>query len=162
MPRTVRSAPYRIWKTLYRTPSTGFVIPVFAFANAGVNLEGISMDSLLNGVGLAVFFKIGRREVRRRILVLWLAVKLGFVQLPQGCNWKNFFSVCMLTGIGFTVSMFIADLSYYNIGIEGSTLLNDAKLGILCGSIVAGVLGWILLAVNLPRQDLGEHNEDLP
>ena len=87
---------------------------------------------------------------------------MGFVQLPQGCNWKNFFSVCMLTGIGFTVSMFIADLSYYNIGIEGGTLLNDAKLGILCGSIVAGVLGWILLAVNLPRQDLGEHNEDLP
>ena len=68
----------------------------------------------------------------------------------------------MLTGIGFTVSMFIADLSYYNIGIEGGTLLNDAKLGILCGSIVAGVSGWILLAVNLPRQDLGEHNEDLP
>ena len=46
--------------------------------------------------------------------------------------------------------MFIADLSYYNIGMEGSTLLNDAKLGILCGSIVAGVAGWLLLAANLP------------
>ena len=120
------------------------------------------MDSLLNGVGLAVFLGLAVGKFVGVFSFSWLAVKLGFVQLPKGCNWKNFFSVCMLTGIGFTVSMFIADLSYYNIGIEGSTLLNDAKLGILCGSIVAGVLGWILLTVNLPRQDLGEHNEDLP
>ena len=155
-------SPLQDLEDALQNPINYFVIPVFAFANAGVNLEGISMDSLLNGVGLAVFLGLAVGKFVGVFSFSWLAVKLGFVQLPQGCNWKNFFSVCMLTGIGFTVSMFIADLSYYNIGIEGSTLLNDAKLGILCGSIVAGVLGWILLTVNLPRQDLGEHNEDLP
>ena len=57
----------------------------------------------------------------------------------------------MLTGIGFTVSMFIADLSYYHVSTTGSTLLNDAKLGILCGSVVAGLLGWTLLSLTLPQ-----------
>lgn len=71
--------------------------------------------------------------------------------MPEGTNWRSFASVCMLGGIGFTVSMFIADLSYYSLGDIGMTYLNEAKLGILGGSIIASLTGIILLHRNLPK-----------
>lgn len=144
-------SPLQSLEDALQNPVNYIVIPIFAFANAGVNLEGISLDSLLNGVGLAVFLGLAVGKFAGVFTFSWLAVRLGFVQLPQGCNWKMFFSASMLTGIGFTVSMFIADLSYYHISTTGSTLLNDAKLGILCGSVVAGLLGWTLLSLTLPQ-----------
>ena len=144
-------SPLQSLEDALQNPVNYIVIPIFAFANAGVNLEGISLDSLLNGVGLAVFLGLAVGKFTGVFTFSWLAVRLGFVQLPQGCNWKMFFSASMLTGIGFTVSMFIADLSYYHISTTGSTLLNDAKLGILCGSVVAGLLGWTLLSLTLPQ-----------
>lgn len=144
-------SPLQSLEDALQNPVNYIVIPIFAFANAGVNLEGISLDSLLNGVGLAVFLGLAVGKFAGVFTFSWLAVRLGFVQLPQGCNWKMFFSASMLTGIGFTVSMFIADLSYYHVSTTGSTLLNDAKLGILCGSIVAGLLGWTLLSLTLPQ-----------
>ena len=144
-------SPLQSLEDALQNPVNYIVIPIFAFANAGVNLEGVSLDSLLNGVGLAVFLGLAVGKFAGVFTFSWLAVRLGFVQLPQGCNWKMFFSASMLTGIGFTVSMFIADLSYYHISTTGSTLLNDAKLGILCGSVVAGLLGWTLLSLTLPQ-----------
>ena len=144
-------SPLQSLEDALQNPVNYIVIPIFAFANAGVNLEGISLDSLLNGVGLAVFLGLAVGKFAGVFTFSWLAVRLGFVQLPQGCNWKMFFSASMLTGIGFTVSMFIADLSYYHVSTTGSTLLNDAKLGILCGSVVAGLLGWTLLSLTLPQ-----------
>ena len=144
-------SPLQSLEDALQNPVNYIVIPIFAFANAGVNLEGISLDSLRNGVGLAVFLGLAVGKFAGVFTFSWLAVRLGFVQLPQGCNWKMFFSASMLTGIGFTVSMFIADLSYYHVSTTGSTLLNDAKLGILCGSVVAGLLGWTLLSLTLPQ-----------
>lgn len=144
-------SPLQSLEDALQNPVNYIVIPIFAFANAGVNLEGITLDSLLNGVGLAVFLGLAVGKFAGVFTFSWLAVRLGFVQLPQGCNWKMFFSASMLTGIGFTVSMFIADLSYYHVSTTGSTLLNDAKLGILCGSVVAGLLGWTLLSLTLPQ-----------
>lgn len=144
-------SPLQSLEDALQNPVNYIVIPIFAFANAGVNLESITLDNLLNGVGLAVFLGLAIGKFAGVFTFSWLAVKLGFVQLPHNCNWKNFFSTCMLTGIGFTVSMFIADLSYYHVSTTGSTLLNDAKLGILCGSVVAGLLGWTLLSLTLPQ-----------
>ena len=77
----------------------------------------------------------------------WIAIKCKIVCLPQGSNWKAFASVCMLCGIGLTVSIFIAGLSYDNIG-----LLNEAKLGILCGSIISAIIGCLLLNRYLPKE----------
>ena len=76
---------------------------------------------------------------------------LGFVQLPQGADWKSFASVCMLCGIGLTVSIFIADLSYATLG-SGTTLLSEAKLGILCGSLISAIAGCLLLNKFLPQK----------
>ena len=72
--------------------------------------------------------------------------------MPSGSNWKAFASVCMLCGIGFTVSMFIADLSYAGLGAEGAALLSQAKLGVLCGSVISAVMGCILLNKTLPQE----------
>ena len=82
----------------------------------------------------------------------WLAIKLKIVSLPANTTWKAFASVCVICGIGFTVSMFIADLSYSGLGAQGATLLNEAKLGVLVGSVVAAVLGVILLGRTLPAE----------
>jgi len=81
----------------------------------------------------------------------WVAVKLGFVSLPAGASWKSFASVCVVCGIGFTVSMFIADLSYAGLGAEGSAMLDQAKLGVLLGSVISAVIGCVLLNKTLPK-----------
>jgi NhaA family Na+:H+ antiporter len=82
----------------------------------------------------------------------WLAVRLKIVSLPAGADWKSFASVCVVCGIGFTVSMFIADLSYAGLGAAGAALLNHAKLGVLIGSVVSAVLGCVLLNKTLPKE----------
>ena len=82
----------------------------------------------------------------------WIAVRLGAVTLPEGASWKAFASVCVVCGIGFTVSMFIADLSYAGAGTSGAVLLDQAKLGVLIGSVIAAVLGCLLLNRNLPKE----------
>ena len=80
-------------------------------------------------------------------------MRLKVVSLPANTTWKSFASVCVVCGIGFTVSMFIADLSYSGLGADGAALLNQAKLGVLCGSVISAVLGCVLLNKTLPKSD---------
>ena len=129
-----------------------FIVPLFAFANAGIDLSQMSIGSLFSGVGLAVMLGLVVGKFLGVFSVSWLAVRLGFVTLPHGSTWKAFASVCVVCGIGFTVSMFIADLSYSGIGAVGETLLNEAKLGVLSGSVIAAVLGCLLLNKTLPKE----------
>ena len=128
-----------------------FVIPLFAFANAGIDLSQMSIGSLFSGVGLAVMLGLVLGKFIGVFSFSWLAIKLKFVQLPANTTWKAFASVCVVCGIGFTVSMFIADLSYSGLGAEGAALLAQAKLGVLVGSVIAAVLGCVLLNKTLPE-----------
>ena len=128
-----------------------FIVPLFAFANAGIDLSQMSIGSLFSGVGLAVMLGLIAGKFLGVFSFSWLAVRLGFVTLPHGSTWKAFASVCVVCGIGFTVSMFIADLSYAGLGTTGEALLNQAKLGVLCGSVIAAVLGCFLLNKTLPK-----------
>ena len=126
------------------------VIPLFAFANAGIDLSQMTIGGLFSGVGLAVMLGLVVGKFLGVLSFSWLAVKLKFVSLPANTTWKAFASVCVVCGIGFTVSMFIADLSY--AGIEGgAALLSQAKLGVLCGSVISAVLGCVLLNKTLPK-----------
>lgn len=127
------------------------VIPVFAFANAGIDLSDMSVGSLFSGVGLAVMLGLVIGKFLGVFSFSWLAVRLKVVSLPEGTTWKSFASVCVVCGIGFTVSMFIADLSYAGIGPESVALLNQAKLGVLCGSVISALLGCWLLNKTLPK-----------
>ena len=130
------------------TPINYIVIPLFAFANAGVDLSGMAMGDIFSGVGLAVMLGLVVGKFLGVFSFSWIAVRLGLVSLPAGTSWKAFASVCVICGIGFTVSMFIADLSYAAVGTD---LLGQAKLGVLLGSVFSAALGCFLLHKTLPQ-----------
>ena len=127
------------------------VIPLFAFANAGIDLSHMSVGTLFSGVSLAVMLGLVVGKFLGVFSFSWLAIRLKWVSLPAGASWKSFASVCMVCGIGFTVSMFIADLSYAGLGESGALLLDQAKLGVLCGSVISVIIGCILLHKTLPQ-----------
>ena len=133
-------------------PINFIVIPLFAFANAGIDLSQMSLSGLFSGVGVAVMLGLVVGKFLGVFSFSWLAVRLKLVSLPANTTWKSFASVCVVCGIGFTVSMFIADLSYSGLGEAGATLLSEAKLGVLCGSVIAAVLGCALLNKTLPKK----------
>jgi NhaA family Na+:H+ antiporter len=123
-----------------------FIIPLFAFANAGIVLSGVAPISIVEGVSLAVIVGLVIGKFSGILLFSWLTVKLGLAELPTGTNWKILASVAMLGGIGFTVSIFIANLSFP----VNHALLEHAKLGIVVGSTLSGVIGFYLLKKSLP------------
>ena len=129
-----------------------FIIPLFAFANAGIDMSQMSFGSLFSGVGLAVMIGLVVGKFLGVFSFSWIAIKLKIVQLPAHTTWKAFASVCVVCGIGFTVSMFIADLSYAGLGADGAVLLDQAKLGVLVGSVLSAVIGCILLNFTLPKE----------
>ena len=128
------------------------VIPLFAFANAGIDISQMSVAGMFSGVGVSVMLGLVLGKFLGVFSFSWLAVRLNIVKLPANTTWKAFASVCVICGIGFTVSMFIADLSYSGLGVEGTSLLSQAKLGVLSGSVISAVLGCILLNKTLPQE----------
>ena len=128
------------------------IIPLFAFANAGVDVSGFALADVVSGVSLAVILGLVVGKFVGVLSFSWLFIKLKVASLPSGADWRSFASVCMLCGIGFTVSMFIADLSYSPLGADGAALLDEAKLGILCGTVLAAALGYLLLNKYLPTE----------
>ena len=142
---------------MLRNPISMLIIPIFAFANAGVCFEGMSIDNLTQGVGLGVFLGLVIGKFSGVMMACWLSVKAKIVQLPDGATWASLSGIAMLCGIGFTVSMFMAELSY-PLNLESQEpalmklLLNDAKLGILCGTITSAAIGSIILKRTLPRK----------
>ncbi|WP_127957481.1 Na+/H+ antiporter NhaA [Serratia microhaemolytica] len=130
------------------------ILPLFAFANAGIPLQGISLAGLTSWlpVGIAAGLFIGKPL--GIFSFSWLAVKLGIARLPDGISFKQVFSVSVLCGIGFTMSIFIASLAF---GESNPELITYAKLGILLGSIAAAVVGYLLLRATLPVKPLQQN-----
>ncbi len=160
--RAIESASDHLISTLQdtedvlRNPISILIIPIFAFANAGVCFEGMSADNLTQGVGLGVFLGLVIGKFSGVMLACWLSIKARIVQLPDGATWPSLAGIAMLCGIGFTVSMFMAELSY-PMDLEGQSpeimrvFLNDAKLGILCGTVTSAILGSLILHKTLPK-----------
>lgn len=122
------------------------ILPLFAFANAGVVFSGES--SVVGDVSIAVAAGLLLGKFLGIYLFTWLTIKSGLVLMPSGMNWKNIAGVSLLGGIGFTVSLFIANLSFAGTYPE---LLNQAKFGVLWGTVFAGILGYIVLNTVLPK-----------
>ena len=119
-----------------------FVLPVFAFANAGINLSGIPAEYLLHDVPIGIAFGL---VIGKQIGVFgfcWLFIKLGFTQLPSGMNWLALYGTAALCGIGFTMSLFIGSLAFEETGVN---LLFDERLGIIVGSLISGAVGYLVL-----------------
>lgn len=124
------------------------ILPLFAFANAGVVLGG-SGGAVIGNVGLAVGLGLLLGKFMGIYLFTWLTIKAGIARMPEGMNWRNLAGVSLLGGVGFTVSLFIANLSFAG---QYPELLNQAKFGVLCGTIIAGILGYVVLKRVLPKK----------
>ena len=123
------------------------ILPLFAFANAGVVLG--SGDSLVGNVSTAVAVGLLVGKFLGILVFTWAAIKFGVARMPEGMNWKNLTGVSLLGGIGFTVSLFIANLSFAECHPE---LLNQAKFGVLLGTVLSGFLGYLVLNKVLPQK----------
>lgn len=118
------------------------VLPVFAFANAGVALNGIGLDALTHGVpvGVALGLFIGKQLGVFGLCAL--AIRAGLVNMPKGMNWLSLYGTALLCGIGFTMSLFIGSLAFD--GSAGNALF-DERLGIILGSLASGIAGYLVL-----------------
>ena len=118
------------------------ILPLFAFANAGVSFAGVTIDSLFQAVplGIAAGLFIGNQV--GVFGFSWLAIKMGLAKLPQGSTWLQMYGVSLLCGIGFTMSLFISSLAFEE---SGPGIGVDDRLGILVGSLASGVLGYLIL-----------------
>ena len=128
------------------------VIPLFAFSNAGICFANMSFASVLSGVSVAVMIGLVAGKFIGVFSFSWFAVRAKIVKLPTNTNWKSFAGVCMLCGIGFTVSMFIAGLSYSGADPAAAMVLDQAKLGILIGSVISAICGSLILRKHLPAE----------
>ena len=116
------------------------ILPVFAFANAGVNFRGIGIDDLLQPLtlGIAVGLFLGKQI--GIFLATWIGVKSGIARLPENVSWKHVYGVACLTGVGFTMSLFIGSLAFTT-----ADAMNAVRLGVVLGSVLSGIIGYLLL-----------------
>ena len=126
------------------------VLPLFAFVNAGVTFGDIQIASL-PGVPLAVFLGLLVGKSLGIFSFTWLFVRLRLASMPTGATYKQLFGVAILGGIGFTVALFIANLSFVGMSEDGIDLLNQAKLGVFAGSFISGLCGYLFLRRVLPK-----------
>lgn len=131
-------------------PWVAFVIlPLFAFANAGVELSGVSFSALLDPVPLGILAGLFLGKQLGIFLTCWLVIRLGIAKLPDKATWLQFYAVCVLCGIGFTMSLFIGSLAFEH---QGLGYLVDVKLGVLAGSLLSAILGSVLIARSQPAK----------
>lgn len=116
------------------------IIPLFALANAGVVLDTDFARALTHPVTLGILVGLVVGKPVGILLGAWLATRVRIAVLPDGVSWRSLVGVAFLGGIGFTMSLFIADLAF-----EADPLIARAKMGILLGSLVAGIVGWLIL-----------------
>ncbi len=122
------------------------VLPLFALANAGVYIfDDSGQGGILSGISVTIALSLIFGKTIGITFFSWLAVRLGFAVKPKGSSWLSFMGLGLLGGIGFTMSIFIADLAY------PAALLNQAKMGIFIGSIISGIAGFFLLKYSLKR-----------
>jgi len=129
-----------------------FVLPIFAFANAGINLSGVGAEQLLHGVPIGIALGLFFGKQIGIFGLCWLAIKMGIASLPKGTNWGSLYGTSALCGIGFTMSLFIGSLAFEETGVN---LLFDERLGIIVGSVASGIVGFLILRISLktPSED---------
>ena len=124
------------------SPYVAFMImPIFAFANAGVSLEGLSLSSLLEPVPLGILLGLFVGKQVGVMLISFFAVKFGVAQMPDKSNWLSLYGVSILTGVGFTMSLFVGNLAF----AENIQYIDDVKIGVLAGSLLSTVFGYFIL-----------------
>ena len=126
------------------------IMPLFAFANAGVSLEGLSFASLLDKVPLGIVLGLFLGKQLGVFMFSYVSIKLKIAQMPNDTSWYNFYGVGVLTGIGFTMSLFVGNLAF----VENMQYMDGVKIGVLTGSLLSTLFGYflILLTPNKPSK----------
>ena len=117
------------------------IMPLFAFANAGVSLEGLSFASLLNKVPLGILLGLFVGKQFGVFVFSYVSIKMKIAQMPNNSNWFNFYGVGVLTGIGFTMSLFVGNLAF----VENMQYMDGVKIGVLTGSLLSTLFGYFLI-----------------
>jgi NhaA family Na+:H+ antiporter len=124
------------------SPYVAFIImPIFAFANAGVSLEGLSLSSLLQPVPLGILLGLFVGKQVGVMIFSFIAVKTGTAQMPDNSSWLSLYGVSVLTGIGFTMSLFVGNLAF----AENIKYIDGVKIGVLAGSLLSTLFGYFIL-----------------
>ena len=117
------------------------IMPLFAFANAGVSLEGLSFASLLDKVPLGILLGLFVGKQLGVFVFSYFSIKMKIAQMPNNSNWFNFYGVGVLTGIGFTMSLFVGNLAF----VENMQYMDGVKIGVLTGSLLSTLFGYFLI-----------------
>ena len=117
------------------------IMPLFAFANAGVSLDGLSLASLLDKVPLGILLGLFVGKQLGVFVFSYVSIKLKIAQMPNNSNWFNFYGVGVLTGIGFTMSLFVGNLAF----AENLQYMDGVKIGVLTGSLLSTLFGYFLI-----------------
>ena len=117
------------------------IMPLFAFANAGVSLEGLSLSTLMLPVPLGILLGLFLGKQLGVFVFSYASIKFGLATLPTNSNWVSFYAVGVLTGIGFTMSLFVGNLAFVN----NMEYMDGVKIGVLSGSLLSTVVGFVLL-----------------
>ena len=124
------------------SPYVAFIImPTFAFANAGVSLEGLSLSSLLLPVPLGILLGLFLGKQLGVMVFSFIAVKTGIAQMPNKSSWSSLYGVSILTGIGFTMSLFVGNLAF----LDNTQYIDGVKIGVLAGSLLSTLVGYFIL-----------------
>jgi len=123
------------------------ILPLFAFANAGLDLGNISLNSIFEPVPLGIILGLFFGKPLGIFGMSWLAIKTGLAKLPEDSSWGQLYGMAQMCGVGFTMSLFIAGLAFEH---EATTLLYSDRLGILMGSLLSAVWGYLVLRMS-PR-----------
>jgi NhaA family Na+:H+ antiporter len=126
------------------------VLPMFAFVNAGIDLSGIGLDDLLHKVPLGIAAGLFLGKQFGIFLLCFLAIKIGIAQLPKGATFGSLYGISILCGVGFTMSLFIGSLAFENIAVQ-QELVFDERIGITLGSLLSGIMGYVILHLTLPK-----------
>lgn len=133
----------------YFHPFTAFVVlPLFALFAAGISLSNDAIAAFPNSVSLGIILGLLLGKQIGITLACLAAVKSGLADLPKGVNWSGIWGVSILSGIGFTISIFISEL-----GFKSEVMINDAKIGIFVASLLAGIIGYLVLRMKLPKTE---------
>jgi Na+:H+ antiporter, NhaA family len=123
------------------------IMPIFAFANAGVNLEGLSLASLLSPVPLGILLGLFFGKQIGVLLFSYISIRLKIADLPNNSTWLSLYGVSILTGIGFTMSLFVGNLAF----VDNTQYIDGVKIGVLTGSLFSTVFGYFLLFFSFKR-----------
>lgn len=126
------------------------ILPVFAFANAGIPLHGMGIGDLFHPVPLGIMLGLVLGKLIGVYGFSIAAIKFGIAKMPERANWRHLIGVASLCGIGFTMSLFIGGLAFEHTGGDAMTYLTTHRIGILSGSLISGIMGYIVLSINPP------------